>query len=88
MVDAQIEALIACTKKHGLTPIQFSDYYSFLGYLIEDCPKGDQTHISWEYTLDKNTFCPEILDRWQRFIENVSLFVDVSDKDDDVTVNV
>ena len=83
-----IEALIACSNKHQLTHIEFTDYYTFFQYIIQDCLKYDYTHTSWNCTPNKTTVCSHVLHRWGQVIDNFSLFVDVYNTDDDVRVHL
>ena len=76
-----IQALLACSNKHGLSPTDCTDYYSFFRFITQDCPPDDYTHISWSCTRDKKTICNHVLARWQEIIDNFSLFIDVTDGD-------
>ena len=82
-----INALLACLRKHGLDPKEFSDYYSFFEYLTADCVKDEHAHISWKCTPNKSSVCSDITGRWLKFVDELSTFVDVVGGDD-VTVHM
>ena len=80
-----INALLACVQKHGISPVDFRDYYSFFDYLTVDCVKDDHAHISWECTTNKKTMCQDITNRWLKYVDELSVFVEVAG-DDGITV--
>ena len=61
--------------------MDFRDYYSFFDYLTVDCVKDDHAHISWECTPNKNTMCQNITNRRLRYVDELSVFVEVADGD-------
>ena len=83
-----IAALIQCIKKHGLNPTNFNDYYTFLKYLTENCLEDQYTHISWTCTPNKGTICEHIKNQWEKLLNNLSVFIDVSDVNDNITVQL
>ena len=57
-------------KQEILLP--FTDYFYLFSFLYTDWSRDDSTHISWESTPDKKSFCACIPTKWAELKKMVS----------------
>ena len=79
ILDEAMTTFICCLKEQGLTPMLFTEYFSFLNYFTSNYEEEEYSHISWNSIPDKKTIYLHVSNQRENLMGEIELFVDPND---------